>query len=83
MEKETIIHDIKAFIEANILAGDLNLNARTVLKDAGIDSFSIVEIILFIERQYGVVITDDKLVPENFSTLDTLAVTVMELTSRS
>lgn len=79
MDANTIIAELKNYIETNILAGDISIDASTVLQDAGIDSFSIVEIILFIERKYGVVIADDKLVPENFKTLQALAATVQEL----
>jgi acyl carrier protein len=79
MDAETITGDIKKYIEKNILAEDITLDADTQLQDAGIDSFSIVEIILFIERKYGVVIPDDKLVPENFRTLGALSLTVLEL----
>lgn len=80
MDINSTIAEIKNYIEMNILASDVKIDANTNLQDAGIDSFSTVEIILFIERQYGVVITDDKLVPENFKTLNALAATVMELT---
>ena len=79
MDVNTIIEDIKKYIETNILAAEVKIDAATNLKDAGIDSFSIVEIILFIERKYGVAITDDKLIPENFKTLNALAKTVRDL----
>ncbi|MEP7145354.1 MAG: phosphopantetheine-binding protein [Ferruginibacter sp.] len=79
MDAETIIGDIKKYIEKTIMAEDITIDADTELQDAGIDSFSIVEIILFIERKYGVSIPDDKLVPENFRTLRALSVTVLEL----
>lgn len=79
MDQQTIITEIKQYIETNILSADISIGADTILSDAGIDSFSIVEIILFIERKYGVVIADDKLVPENFKTLRALSSTVMEL----
>ena len=79
MDGETIIGDIKKYIEQNLLAEEVTIDATTELQDAGIDSFSIVEIILFIERKYGVVIPDDKLVPENFRTLQALSLTVLGL----
>jgi acyl carrier protein len=80
MDADNIIAEIKKYIQENILAGDVKIDVGTNLKDAGIDSFSTVEIILFIERKYGVVITDDKLVPENFKSLNALAATILELT---
>lgn len=76
MDEQTIIEEIKKYIEKNILDSSVKINADTNLKAAGIDSFSTVEIILFIERKYGTAIPDDKLVPENFKTLRSLASTV-------
>ena len=79
MDVETISKEIKNYIRQNITASDVAIDASTPLDDAGIDSFSIVEIILFIEQQYGVVIPDEQLVPENFRTIEALSTTVMAL----
>jgi acyl carrier protein len=79
MNTDTIIQEMKKYIEANILSPGVTIDASTDLRLAGIDSFSIVEIILFIERKFGVAIPDDKLVPDNFKTLQALASTVQEL----
>lgn len=79
MDSNTIIAEIKKYIEKNILAEAVQINADTDLKQAGIDSFSTVEIILFIERRFGVSIPDEKLIPDNFKTLQSLAATVQEL----
>lgn len=79
MDANIIIEDIKKYIEKNILSADVKIEAATDLKQAGIDSFSTVEIILFIERQYGVIIPDEKLIPGNFKTLQALAAAVHEL----
>jgi len=79
MESIIIIEDIKKYIENNILSSDVRIDASTNLQQAGIDSFSTVEIILFIERQYGVMIPDDQLIPDNFKTLQALAATVQAL----
>lgn len=79
MSAQSIIAEIKKYIENNIIAEDIQIEAGTNLKEIGIDSFSIVEIILFIERRFGVAIPDEKLVPDNFKTLQALASTVLEL----
>ncbi len=81
MDTNTIISEIKKYIENNILAGGVQIDADTNLKQAGIDSFSTVEIILFIERKFGVSLPDEKLIPENFITIQALAATVQELIS--
>ena len=79
MDTNIIISEIQQYIEKNILAEAVQLDAATDLKQAGIDSFSTVEIILFIERKFGVSIPDEKLVPDNFKTLQSLAAIVQEL----
>jgi acyl carrier protein len=79
MDTNTIIAEIKNYIEKNILAEGVQITAGTDLKQAGIDSFSTVEIILFIERKFGVAIPDEKLIPDNFKTLNALAAIVLEL----
>ena len=79
MDTNIIIAEIQQYIEKNILAEGVKVDAGTNLKQAGIDSFSTVEIILFIERKFGVSIPDEKLVPDNFKTLQSLAAIVQEL----
>ena len=79
MDSKIIIGELKKYIEDNILSGDIKIDAATNLQHAGIDSFSTVEIILFIERKFSVMIPDDKLVPDNFRTLQALSGIVQEL----
>jgi acyl carrier protein len=79
MDSENIIAEIKKYIEKNILAEGVHIDGTTNLKQAGIDSFSTVEIILFIERKFGVSIPDEKLIPDNFKTIQSLAAIVLEL----
>lgn len=79
MNAEVIIAEIKNYIEKNIMAEAVQIDANSNLKQAGIDSFSTVEIILFIERKFGVAIPDEKLIPDNFKTLEALSATVLEL----
>ena len=79
METNIIIAEIKNYIDKNILAKGVGIDATTDLKQAGIDSFSTVEIILFIERKFGVSIPDEKLIPDNFKTIQSLAAIVLEL----
>lgn len=79
MTIETIEQDIIHFLLNNIVAPETQLNNTTLLRDVGIDSFSIVEIILFIERKHGVIIPDEHLVPENFRTVKALATIVVGL----
>lgn len=76
MELITIEKSIIQFLQNNILAENVEITNSTVLNEIGIDSYSIVEIVLFIERQYGFVIPDDDLKPENFRTVSSVAIIV-------
>lgn len=73
MAKETYESAIITFLKKNILAEGVSINSQTILRDTGIDSYSIVEIILFIERQYNYVMPDHLLKSENFATVGTIA----------
>ncbi|MCP4407285.1 MAG: acyl carrier protein [Gammaproteobacteria bacterium] len=42
------------------------------LLQAGLDSMAIMRLVLFIENQFGVVLPDDELAPENLQTLKRL-----------
>lgn len=79
MTQQQIITDIQQFIQQNVLAQHVAITETSNLQDAGLDSFSTVEVILFIERQFGVAIPDEHLLPENFKTLQSLSSLIMQL----
>ena len=79
MNQEQVITGIKDFIQQNILAPHVVITDSSNLQDAGLDSFSTVEVILFIERQFGVAIPDEHLLPDNFKTLQSLSALVLQL----
>jgi acyl carrier protein len=76
MEIEAIERELTQFLEKNILTENVKITSDQELKAAGLDSFSIVEIILFIERKFGFVIPDEQLLPENFKTIQAIALLV-------
>lgn len=68
-----ISQELCYFISTNILAEGVLIKNDTILSHLGVDSFSVIEIILFIERRFGVVIPDESLLPENLHCVDALA----------
>lgn len=72
MNKETYEKDIITFLKNNILADGVVISAQSNLRESGIDSYSIVEII-FIERQYSYIIPDHLLKSENFDSVEKIA----------
>lgn len=73
MTNETYETPIITFLKNNILAEGVEINPQTILRETGIDSYSIVEIILFIERQFNYVMPDHLLKSENFETVAKIA----------
>lgn len=79
LTKEHITQTLVTFVRSNILAPDVAFEGSSILSKAGIDSYSVIEIILFIERQFGVVIPDTMLIPANLSSIDAMSECVFQL----
>lgn len=79
---EAIEKELAAFIRENIIANEIDLTSETSLKDMGVDSFSIVEIVLFVERKYGQLIPDHLMVPETFASVSSIAQVIHQLQSK-
>ena len=77
MHPDQIEHELIHFLTSSILAKEVVIDANMELKTIGVDSFSIVEIILFIERKFGIVLRDDQLLPEHFKTINSIAKLVL------
>ncbi len=78
---EEITKELKNFICANIIDAQIKISEEDALKEIGVDSFSIIEIVLFIERKFGVLIPDEMLVPETFFSIQSIAEVVMKIKS--
>ena len=62
---------IRGYIVENILFGeDRMLESNTSLHESGVlDSTGILEVITFLEQEFGIEIADDEVVPGNLATL--------------
>jgi len=72
-ELSSICHELCTFLAENILDEGVAVDSTTPLSNIGVDSFSLIEVILFIERKYGVVLPEDTLTPDNLANVQTLA----------
>lgn len=68
-----IAENICIFIRSNLVAEGIEVTPSTPLARIGLDSFSLIEIILFIERQYQLQLPEDALTQENINSSETLA----------
>ena len=70
--KESIAKEVRTFIITNFLFGqdDGRLNDQVSFLESGtIDSTGVLELIGFLEQQYGIAIGDRELVPENLDSI--------------
>ncbi|HHI78891.1 MAG TPA: acyl carrier protein [Planctomycetes bacterium] len=67
-----ITKEIRAFLEENYLLSDdgSKLDENTSLLDEGIiDSTGVLELITFLEDEFGITVEDDEILPENLDSL--------------
>jgi len=71
MNKEQISIALKEFIlEKFPLARKRGIDHDTFLLQSGIvDSLGILELVAFIENEFGITVSDDELMPENFQNI--------------
>ncbi|POZ50051.1 acyl carrier protein [Methylovulum psychrotolerans] len=61
------------FLRTNVLAGDVAVSPETPLSLIGVDSFALMELVLFIERRFGLELPAEALTPENIASAGALA----------
>ena len=79
----TLITELKVKLIAlldltDLTPDDFDENARLVGGDLGIDSIDLLEMVVMIERDYGVVINNQEIGEKVFATLTTLAAYIQE-----
>jgi acyl carrier protein len=76
MEKITqqeISRQLQSFIQTTIVEKDTGVTEDTPFTHLGIDSMSIIELVLFIERKFKIGIPESDLTPATFTSIRTLA----------
>ena len=71
---EEIKLKVRNFVVENFLFGDANgLADDTSFLEAGIlDSTGVMEVVAFLEQQFGVRVDDDELTPENLDSISSI-----------
>jgi acyl carrier protein len=71
--RNTIAQQLCQFARANLVANAGDFNEHSLLAEVGIDSYSLVELLLFSERTFGVRVPESHLTHENLASLVALA----------
>ncbi len=73
IQAEDIAAQLCGFLRERILAPGVPVTPDTDLSDIGVDSFALMELILFVERRYGLVLPPEALTPENLASVAALS----------
>ncbi|MDE3066076.1 MAG: hypothetical protein KGJ60_00850 [Verrucomicrobiota bacterium] len=79
LEPQKIAAQLCQFARANFVAEGQVFDENSPLSKAGIDSFALVELLLFCERVLGVRVPDSHLTGANLASLSALARCIAEL----
>lgn len=71
------------FLQKNILAPEVEVTPETELTSIGVDSFSLMELVLFIERRFGLILPPESLTSENIASVKTLSNYCMALANQT
>jgi len=67
---------IRTYIAENMLFSDNGYpyaDGASFLEEGIVDSMGIMELVMFVEENFGVVVEDEELVPDNFDSVSRLA----------
>jgi acyl carrier protein len=78
-DPQTIVAQLCHFARANLLAEGREFNEHSLLTEAGIDSFSLVELLSYSERTFGVSVPESHWTQENLRTLAALGRCISDL----
>jgi acyl carrier protein len=67
------------FLRRDVFGPEVNLSADTDLIASGFDSFSLVNLMLFVEQTYGLWIPEREITAANFQNTRSLAIVVCRL----
>ena len=73
--RREIAEQIQGYIARNLLFsdGEVDLDGDVSFLEEGIiDSLGVLELVSFIEKQFGVGVADDELIPDNFDSVNSL-----------
>jgi len=73
VEAQIIAEQIKKFLVQQFPATKNVGNEEPLLKNGLIDSLGILEVVTFLEKEFGFTVTDEELLPENFESVHSLS----------
>ena len=72
IDKAKIQEELFSYLFKRFLAKGVELESTTPFSDIGMDSMTVVELVMFIEEEFGIEIPADQLTGDNLKSLDSL-----------
>ena len=73
MNQDTTASRIKSFLAQQFPATKNVGNDAALLNNGLIDSLGILEVVTFLEKEFGITVADEDLLPENFGSVQNLS----------
>ena len=75
MTDETVSRRLREFVAKNFYVADTSSfgDATSLLEHGVIDSTGVLELVSFVEAEYGIAVADEDIVPANFDSIAALA----------
>ena len=70
---DTISQELCSYIKSMFVDKRVIVDPETNFNQIGIDSLSLIELVLFVERKFNIALPEEDLLPENFKSAETLA----------
>lgn len=83
--EEIFAGEIRSFVVSNFLLGKADgfSNDASFLEQGIIDSTGILELVSYLEKTYGIEITEEELNPDNLDSIDKIAAYLSKKVTRS
>lgn len=81
MDKQNTTSKIKTFLAQQFPMTKNVSNDEPLLKNGLIDSLGILDLVTFVENEFGIAVSDEDLLPENFGSIHSLTNFVQQKTN--
>jgi acyl carrier protein len=75
-DPNSVAPELREFISQNFLFSDQGFkygDDTSFLREGIIDSLGVMELVTFVEKQYGIAVADQELLPSNFDSVNRLS----------
>ncbi len=76
-DTSAICDQISGFLRTSVLDEHVAFSRESRLSELGVDSVSLVELLLFVERRFGIMMPESEMTEENLMSVETLACWVL------